>query len=194
MSNKKGDFQLDTNFKKRLAAYMNDLMMTLGATIFLSIGSLGLMGLIAIFFSKSENVNTVFLWMIVFFLFPVLLGAMQFTYGASFKVKQRKLFSQKVDVLFDFSQTRGQKRQQLRVKGTQWQCFLHWFLHYGIISMLVYASSLASMVVNSFNNVFTGITCLYIVFLLVNGIIFYRASPSKSLIERITGTEIVEVE
>ncbi|WP_053363338.1 hypothetical protein [Bacillus sp. FJAT-27251] len=185
---------MDHYARKRLAAYAFDLLMTIAASLFYSFGVAIMMGFAGIFLSKSENVNTIFIWMILLFLLPVLLGTMQFSYGASFKVKQRKIFSQQVDVLFDFSRTRGQKRHQLMVKGSQPQAFFHWFLYNGIISILVYASALASIYENSANNVFSWLTCLYVVVLLVNVLIHSESSPRRSLIERVTGTELIEIE
>ncbi|KKK36371.1 hypothetical protein WQ57_19510 [Mesobacillus campisalis] len=179
---------------KRLAAHAFDLLLTVAASLFYSFGVIIMMGIAGIFLSKSENVNTIFIWMILLFLLPVLLGTMQFTYGASFKVKQRRIFSQQVDVLFDFSRTRGQKRHQLKVKGSQLQSFLHWFLYNGIISILVYASASASLYENSANNVFSWLTCLYAVFLLVNALLLALSSQRRSLIEKVTGTKLAEIE
>ncbi|WP_121613446.1 hypothetical protein [Mesobacillus foraminis] len=178
--------------KKRMAANAVDILLTVAATLFYSFGVMIIYGIMAIFLSKSEHVNSVFTGMVLIFILPVLLGTLQVTYGAKFKVKQRKLFSQKIDVYFDFSRTRGQKQRQLAVKGSQLQTFFHWFLHNGIISILVYFSTSAYIYTNNLNNMFTWLTCLYGVFLLVNGFVYFRSSSGKSLLERITGTEIVD--
>lgn len=166
-------------YKKRLIAYILDTFAIALGSFIASIGTMGLIGILALFmlpFFEETSLNKILIIVFNLMIIPFFIISTISTVGINYK----------------FSKTIGYKIVGLEVKGNKWyKLFIRWFMRTGVISIFFYSYCWILMNEFDYTGSFFKLAWLtYIIYMVVDNLFVFFTKEKKTLTDSLLKIDI----